>query len=55
MPDYKKTQEIFIANGYKLPLPPDSKERYPPGTLIYQKPPKKSTISNDFSEAKARY
>lgn len=38
MPDYKRTQEIFVANGYKLPLPPDSKERYPPGTLIYQKP-----------------
>jgi hypothetical protein len=38
MPDYKKTKALFLAAGYKLPLPPDSKERYPPGTLIYQKP-----------------
>jgi hypothetical protein len=38
MPNYKKTEELFLAAGYKLPLPPDSKERYAPGTLIYQKP-----------------
>jgi hypothetical protein len=38
MPNYKKTEELFLAAGYKPPLPPDSSERYPHGTLVYQKP-----------------
>jgi hypothetical protein len=50
MPDHKKTEEIYLAAGYKLPLSPDAKERHPPGTQIYSKPPKQQDEEQWFAK-----
>lgn len=35
--NWKKTEEFYLKEGYRLPLPPESKEKYPAGTRIYYK------------------